>query len=341
MIVFFCMHCGTRLQRPDGQESQPSVCEQCGQRLQVPAAKRSEEGAFDAGAFLLQGEPPLSKTTPQSDAPPVLKFSCPHCQAVIRSDASKAGMRVKCSKCSLPCEVPLPRGHLLDTPASSPDVVTAATRPPERLGPGPSRARNREEFDGRQVAVDSVNAPAIMLMVYSFVYAVFALAGSYRAYEIGEFGVRDPYGMEIGDPDTKPSPSDTPEQRLEKEARRTTAKREQEDRMRYIRKESLWSLLFGAVGAVFSVIIATGALAMKRLRSYGMAMAGAVLALLPCLAACSCGMGLALDQPARSDRGPTIMLVSSLVSLVGAPLGLWALIVINRSQVKAAFGRGD
>jgi hypothetical protein len=53
-----------------------------------------------------------------------------------------------------------------------------------------------------------------------------------------------------------------------------------------------------------------GALKMKNLQSYGLANTGAILALIPCCGPCFC---------------------------LGIPLGIWALVVLRKPEVRAAF----
>jgi len=72
-------------------------------------------------------------------------------------------------------------------------------------------------------------------------------------------------------------------------------------------------IMIGAVGEVLGLVLASiiiyGALEMKRVRNYGMAMAAAIIAMLPCHGCC----------------------------IVGLPFGIWALVVLNDADVKAAF----
>jgi hypothetical protein len=77
------------------------------------------------------------------------------------------------------------------------------------------------------------------------------------------------------------------------------------------------SLFTGVIGLVFNVIwlllsglVIYGALKMKKLESYGLAMAAAVVAALPCTSPC-CVLGL--------------------------PLGIWAIAVLVNQDVKSAF----
>jgi ABC-type proline/glycine betaine transport system permease subunit len=63
---------------------------------------------------------------------------------------------------------------------------------------------------------------------------------------------------------------------------------------------------------ILYALVLLGALRMKALQSYGMAMTSSILALMPC----------------------------SLCCLVGLPIGIWSLMTLNRPEVKAAFPGG-
>ena len=62
---------------------------------------------------------------------------------------------------------------------------------------------------------------------------------------------------------------------------------------------------------VLSSVILVAGLKMKRLQTYGLAVAGAILAI--------------LVTPGN---------------LVGLPIGIWALVVLSQRQVREAFGKG-
>lgn len=64
-----------------------------------------------------------------------------------------------------------------------------------------------------------------------------------------------------------------------------------------------------ALGFLIYGIVLLGAIKMKKLQSYGLAMTASILALLPCSPCC----------------------------VVGLPFGIWALVVLNKPEVKAAF----
>ena len=76
-------------------------------------------------------------------------------------------------------------------------------------------------------------------------------------------------------------------------------------------------MMSGAIGVVVRLlmlvlcgVIILGGMKMQKLQSYNLAMAAAVVALLPC--SCPC-------------------------CLIGIPLGIWALVVLMKPEVKAAF----
>ena len=79
-----------------------------------------------------------------------------------------------------------------------------------------------------------------------------------------------------------------------------------------------WANMFsGAVGMAAAVIgilvsglILMGALKMKKLESYGLAMTASIIAMVPCFSPCC---------------------------LLGLPIGIWALVVLSKPEVKSAF----
>jgi hypothetical protein len=64
------------------------------------------------------------------------------------------------------------------------------------------------------------------------------------------------------------------------------------------------------IGSLIGIVIAIGAVNMKNLQSYGLAMAASILAMIPCV----------------SPR-----------CLLGLPFGIWAVVVLGRPEVKTAF----
>lgn len=76
-------------------------------------------------------------------------------------------------------------------------------------------------------------------------------------------------------------------------------------------RDATSSRLFYAFQALLSAVVFLGALKMKSLQSYGLAMAGAIAACLPCCGPC--------------------------FGCLSLPLGVWALILLTRQEVKQAF----
>ena len=64
------------------------------------------------------------------------------------------------------------------------------------------------------------------------------------------------------------------------------------------------------LGIVMSVVILMGALKMKKLENYTFAIIATVVAMVPCISPCC---------------------------FVGLPIGIWALVVLNKPEVKGAF----
>jgi len=66
----------------------------------------------------------------------------------------------------------------------------------------------------------------------------------------------------------------------------------------------------GIIGLAMCVLIFYGALQMQKLRNYGLCMAASILAMIPCLSPCCC---------------------------IGLPIGIWALVVLSKAEVKPFF----
>ena len=82
-------------------------------------------------------------------------------------------------------------------------------------------------------------------------------------------------------------------------------------------KEAWANMFSGTIGVVSSIIgilvsgvILLGGLKMKKLESYGLAMTASIIAMIPCFSPCC---------------------------LIGLPIGIWALVVLSKPEVKSAF----
>jgi len=69
-------------------------------------------------------------------------------------------------------------------------------------------------------------------------------------------------------------------------------------------------VISGVIGLLMSAVVLLGALKMKKLESYGFAMAASIIAMVPCVSPCC---------------------------LLGLPIGIWALVVLMKPEVKSAF----
>lgn len=69
-------------------------------------------------------------------------------------------------------------------------------------------------------------------------------------------------------------------------------------------------LVMNVIGIVVGIVVILGALKMRRLESYGMAMTASIIVMIPCVSPCC---------------------------LIGIPFGIWSLVVLNDSDVKDAF----
>jgi hypothetical protein len=69
-------------------------------------------------------------------------------------------------------------------------------------------------------------------------------------------------------------------------------------------------MISSVLATIIGVVIIVGALKMMKLESYGLAMTSAVLIMLPCISPCC---------------------------LLGLPIGMWAIVALNNSNVKTSF----
>ncbi|MDY7229164.1 hypothetical protein [Hyalangium rubrum] len=140
-------------------------------------------------------------------------------------------------------------------------------------------------YGGAPDARNTVSVPAILLMVaggLGIAYALVSLVGSLMG---GSAAQQEQLNQILSNPDLPD----------------------------WLKSASTSSASVGAIGPLISMavngFIIFGAIKMKGLQSYGLAMAASIVALLPC---CPCGC-------------------------IGLPAGIYALIVLNKPEVKAAF----
>jgi hypothetical protein len=66
----------------------------------------------------------------------------------------------------------------------------------------------------------------------------------------------------------------------------------------------------GVIGMLVSVLILMGGIKMKNLQNHGLAMTASIIAMIPCISPCC---------------------------IIGLPIGIWAVIVLSKPEVKSAF----
>lgn len=74
------------------------------------------------------------------------------------------------------------------------------------------------------------------------------------------------------------------------------------------------NLVISLLALAISALVLWSGLQMRQLKGRGLAIAGAILAMIPCFTGCCC--------------------------VIGLPVGIWALVVLMNAEVKAAFDAG-
>ena len=69
-------------------------------------------------------------------------------------------------------------------------------------------------------------------------------------------------------------------------------------------------VISNVIALVVSILILVGGLKMRKLENYGLAMAASIVAMIPCISPCC---------------------------LIGVPIGIWAVVVLSKPEVKSAF----
>jgi hypothetical protein len=89
---------------------------------------------------------------------------------------------------------------------------------------------------------------------------------------------------------------------------------QQEQALRQTPFGNMFSGPFVIVGAVIAILVSGlilfGAIKMKQLENYGLAMAASIIAMIPCISPCC---------------------------IIGLPIGIWAVVILSKPEVKSAF----
>lgn len=133
-------------------------------------------------------------------------------------------------------------------------------------------------------AKEAVSLPAILLMVLSGITVLLGLINVLQA-----FGATDPAVAEVLD-----------DPNLPEGARQVLASL----------STTGGKLTLALPSLVLNGLVFFGALKMKNLQNYGLAMTAAIISVIPCCGPCAC---------------------------LGIPVGIWALVVLNKPEVKSAF----
>jgi len=213
-----------------------------------------------------------------------IEFHCSRCDRMLRTDDDTVGRMAQCPECGGQTQVPEPDTTDLHSSSWSSAGDSSSVSPsPEPAGstgyqnPYQTAAGRGPGYSGNALyALKRISAPATCLMVTAVLGLLFQVAGI--------FG----HAMRFG-PFMPPA----------------------------VQKE--WMLMafmgppaiaFIAIGVIMSIVVLVGAIKMKGLENYGLALTASILALIPCTSPC-CFLGL--------------------------PFGIWALVVLSDPVVKAAF----
>lgn len=214
-----------------------------------------------------------------------IEFPCTQCGSLLRTGDETAGRLAKCPSCGTVMTVPQREG-------AAPGPEGAGDGPTPFGGPAPLEATDSlnpyqappdhepaSPFGNVKPAIEQVQAPAICMIVMASLGVVTCLAGAALYGVLGVAMMNDPNLRQQNRP---------------------------EDALLGLGIMIVPLLIAAALGALTIV----GAVKMKNLRSYGLAMTAAILMVLPCFTPCG---------------------------LLGTPFGIWALVVLAKPEVKAAF----
>jgi len=236
-----------------------------------------------------------------------IEFRCSRCNRLLQTGDDTVGKQAKCPECGAFTTIPAPEAAAApDSPAAGEDPLSMPPPPPPpesgpaspfggtsqpAAGPDPT---NPYQSPGHYttagvpyttpdpMAAQRVAGPATALLItgaLGLVMQVFGMLGN--VVQVGRFGGGGP-GFQPGVPG-QPMP---------------------------FALGAGVILGLGLVGIILAVVVVIGALKMKRLENYGLAVAASIVALIPCTSPC-CVLGL--------------------------PFGIWALVVLSDGRVRAAF----
>jgi len=211
-----------------------------------------------------------------------IEFRCSGCQRILRTPDESAGKQARCPECGTILEVPQAQGTAAASSTAGPEPAPESSGLVENPYRSPSGYAFQGPFaspfsDVQAYAASRLAGPATGLIVTG------SIALALQVIYFVALGVAlwfSPEGMAAHGGDNL--------------------------------MEFLSTGIVGAqlVGCALSVLVILGAVRMKRLESYGFAMASAIIAMVPCISPCC---------------------------VLGFPFGLWAIIVLQEGHVRTAF----
>lgn len=224
------------------------------------------------------------------------QIRCPSCNATLRVPDTLLGKNVKCPKCQTTFTAatdapeepeegivhePAPAARRRPAPPAEEDEEEA---PPEEEYEEEDRPRRRRKRGRRGAAAASaVTGPAISLMIVGGLGILMAII--YLVMQLLNIDFSGQPPPRAGDPSF--SAGYQAGQRIGKAS----------------------GYVWGTLGVFWGVILLVGAVRMKQLKNFGLAMTTCILALLPCNCCC----------------------------ILGLPFGIWGLVVLNKPEVKESF----
>jgi hypothetical protein len=214
-----------------------------------------------------------------------IEFHCSQCSRLLRTADDAVGRMAQCPECGAQTRVPAPEASNLPPsaiPSGGGDISESLSPQPAEsvvypaayqagLGGGP-RAGYPVDYAN---ALNRVSTPAVCLIVTAVLGLIAQTMGLIaNVVQIGagaHFGPRQELPIQVMGPIAIGS---------------------------------------GVIGIVIGVLILVGAMKMKSLENYTLAMTGAILAMIPCISPCC---------------------------LLGLPFGIWAIVVLSDPAVKSAF----
>ena len=287
-IEFSCSGCGMRIKTPDASAGRQGKCPKCGTPVHIPASTAPLPGD---GPRINVGCPSCGSSLTVPQAALGKKGKCPRCQNVVQLPATDPSASTGVADGPFAVGDPLgpPTGHE-DLFADLPPDAMHTPGPPQGFG-APSPALGSAMPTGGPTADSPMNNPyaspqyakptttrigAAKSKVMGPSISLIVIAGLSTLLYTGSAVLQ-----------------------------LVTGKLANEDFA-----FQLGSTISAFLIPLMHLIVLVGAISMLRLKSYGSAMTGAVLSVIP---------------------------ICSPLCIVGIPFGIWALVVLNSEEVKRAF----